>query len=209
MKVLVIGAGGRTGRLIVDRARAAGHLVTGLLRRAPDAKHPLPSGVSVVEGDAQNPLTLRDAMEGCEAVIDAIASSKPYLDTDLETSTAKAILEVMPAVGAKRLLVISAMGMGESKLQAGFLYAKVLMPTFLRGIVKDKTGMEAEVMGSGVAWTIVRPPILSNGAATGLVHVVPQGQMAHAVTRADVAQFLVDALGSERYLGQAVTIANR
>lgn len=209
MKVLVLGARGKTGRLVVDRALAAGHTVTALVHsHEGEDEHPLPESVSVVHGDAQNPSRLRSAMEGVEGVIDVIGGTKPFLTTDLETSTAKVVLEVMQETGAKRLIAVSALGVGDSRENTSFLYEHIFMPVFLRGIIEDKNNMEAAVKKSDLEWVIVRPPVLNDHAATGAVHIFARGEEAHKITRADLAQFLVDQLTSPEYLGQAITIAN-
>ena len=209
MKVLVIGAGGKTGRLVVEKAVTAGHTVTALIHSAEDAeKHPFPSSVEVVTGDVRNPTRLRTAMEGCEGVIETLGGSTPFLDTDLETSAARSILEVMKQVGAKRLVVISVMGAGDSKDQAGFFYEHLLMPVFLRGAMKDKNAMEGEVRHSDVDWVLVRPPVLSDSDPTGSIRTVPAGEKGHKITRGDLAQFLVEQLRVDTYLRQAVVIEN-
>lgn len=100
------------------------------------------------------------------------------------------------------------MGIGESSEQAPFWYEHLLMPTFLRGSTKDKIAMETTVQTSGLQFVIARPPLLTEDAATGVVMVVPQGSKGHKITRADLAQFLVDQLSGDKYLGQAVVVAN-
>ncbi len=209
MRVLVVGAGGKSGRLVVEKAVLAGHSVTALVHSQEDAKsHPFAGEVKLVTGDVHDRPLLRSAMEGCEGVIDAIGGSTPYRDTDLESTAARAVLDTMEQTGAKRLIVISVLGAGESKAQTGFFYEHLLMAVFLRGAMKDKNAMEAEVRGSSVAWTLVRPPVLSDADATGSVKIVPEGETAHKITRADLAQFLVDQLESDAYLNQAVTVEN-
>ena len=209
MKILVVGAAGKTGRLVVDRALAAGHQVVALVHSPEDEeKHPLPSGAEVIHGDVQNPTRLEHAMQGCTAVIDTLGGKTPWKATELEANAAKVVLEVMARVGAKRLIVISVVGAGTSKDQAPWAYEHILMPTYLRGAVKDKDAMEAEVSHSNVEWVLVRPPVLNDHEPTGSVRVVPTGEIAHKITRADLAQFLVDQLTSNQYLGQAVTVAN-
>jgi putative NADH-flavin reductase len=211
MKVLVVGAAGKTGRLVVERALAAGHQVTGLVHTndpKEEEKHPYPAGMDAVHGDVRNPSRLETAMEGHDAVIDTLGGKTPFKDTDLESSAARVVIEGMAKVGAKRLIVISVMGVGESKEQAGFFYEHMLMPVFLRGALKDKTAMEDELNHSGLEWVLVRPPMLSDSDATGSVKMVPEGETAHKITRGDLAQFLVDQLTNDTYLGQTVTIAN-
>ena len=215
MKVLVIGAGGKTGKLVVEKALAAGHLVTALLHSDPtDDQHKddkkkeaaLPPQVQLFHGDVRNPTKLGQALEGQEAVIDCIGGTKPFLTTDRETAAAKVVIDGMKRNGVKRLIVTSALGEGSSIAQTGFFYEHLLMPVFLRGIVEDKKNMEAEVEHSGLDFTIVRPSILTDGEEMGKTHVVVGGETAHKVPRAGVAEFLVEQLTSGAYLGQAVTI---
>ena len=209
MKILVVGATGKTGRLVVDRALAAGHMVVALVHDPKDTeRNPLPTGAGIVHGDVQNPTRLEHAMQGCEAVIDTLGGKTPWKATELEANAAQVVLEVMDRVDAKRLIVISVLGAGESKEQAPWMYEHILMPTFLHGAIPDKNKMESEVRASHVEWVLVRPPVLNDDEPKGSVQVIPPGEIAHKITRADLAQFLVDQLTSDRYLGQAVTIAN-
>jgi len=100
------------------------------------------------------------------------------------------------------------MGVGESKEQAPFWYEHLLMPTFLRGTVEDKTAMEAEVRGAGVPFVLVRPPLLTDDAPTGQFRVLSEQATGHKISRADLAEFLVTQVEGELYVGQAVTVVN-
>ena len=205
MKVLVFGATGKTGGLVVDRALARGHEVTVLVRDAGRFTKP---GVRVVTGDATRREDVREAMRGQDAVIEAIGGTTPYKATRLETDSVRNIIAAMRAEGAKRLIVVSMMGIGGSRAQAPFWYKYLLMPTFLHGSTADKTVKEDEVRRSGLEYMIARPPILKDGAATGVVKVLGLGETGHAITRADLAEFLVDQLEGDEYVGQAVTVVN-
>ena len=83
------------------------------------------------------------------------------------------------------------------------------MPTFLRGVVKDKAGMEAVVQASDLDWIIVRPAGLTDGDHKPVRIITPESQeKVRFITRADVASFLLAQLTSDEYLRQAVGIAN-
>jgi uncharacterized protein YbjT (DUF2867 family) len=166
------------------------------------------AGVRVLAGDATKAADVRAAMRGQDAVIDAIGGTTPYKATRLESSSVYNIVEAMRAEGARRLIVVSMMGIGESRAQAPFWYKYLLMPTFLRGSTPDKRAMEGKVRASGLDYVIVRPPILKDGPATGRVLVLSAGETGHAITRGDLGQFLVDQLENETYLGHAVTVVN-
>ena len=204
MNVLVFGAAGKTGNLVLEKARAAGHTVTAFVHN-PNF-HAI--GVRLRTGDAGNLSDVRDAVASQDAVIDTIGGKTPYKATDLEASAARNIVAAMQAEGVRRLLVVSMMGVGDSAEQAPFWYKHLLLPTFLRGATPDKTNMEAAVRSSDIDYTIARPPILSDDPAKGSYQVIPAPTKAHKITRADLAQFLVDQLTSNSYLKQAVVVAN-
>ncbi len=205
MKVLIFGAAGKTGSLVVGKALAAGHAVSVFVR---DGFHGANADIHVITGDASNAAEVRSALQGQEAVIDTIGGDTPYKSTDLESTAARNIIDAMQAEGAKRLVVISMMGIGDSKEQTPFWYEHILMPLFLKGADKDKTAMEAEVKASGLEFVIARPPLLIDEPATQQVKVLKAAETGHKITREDLAQFLVDQLGVTEWLGQAVTVVN-
>jgi len=206
MNVLIIGAAGKTGSIVVERAVAAGHVVTAFVRDA--ATYRAPANVRVVAGDATDQASLDTAMAGQDAVIDTIGGKTPYRKTSLERSVAGAVVASMKANGAKRIIVISAFGVGESADQVSWFVEHVIVPTWLRGSTADKAATEAIVRASGIAFVIVRPAMLTDDAATGNVKVFQGHDIAHKITRADVAQFCVDQLTNDEHVGRAVTIAN-
>ncbi len=211
MKVLVFGANGKTGEKVVEAALRKGHHVTVFVRDAGKIGADstlMDRRVDIATGDATNPTDVRKAMLGQEAVIDAIGGASPYKDTELERSAVHAILGCMEEAGVKRLVVVSMMGIGDSVEEAPFWYRRLMMPTFLRGATKDKTAMEEEVKAHGVEFVIARPPLLTDGEATGSVKVIEQGETGHKITRADLAEWMVAQLGSDAFVGQAVTVVN-
>ncbi|CAN5706012.1 SDR family oxidoreductase [soil metagenome] len=206
MKVLILGASGKTGSAVVERALAKGHEVTVLVR---DSRKFTKSGVEVLTGDATKRGDVVRAMKGQDAVIESIGGTTPYKATSLETASVQNIIHAMQQGGARRLVVVSMMGIGESRDQAPFWYRYLLMPTFLHGSTKDKTRMEEEVMKSGLSYVIARPPILTDEPATGTIRVIGKGMTGHSISRADLANFLVDQLEDDSNLGRAVTVVNK
>jgi putative NADH-flavin reductase len=203
MNVLIFGANGKTGKLVVEKALAVGHTVTAFLRTAAEIPN-----VRVVTGDASDPASVRTAVAGQQTVIDTIGGKTPWKSTTLERVAASNIIAAMQAESARRLIVVSMMGLGSSRPQAPFWYRSLLMTTFLHGSTADKTAMETAVTASDLDYTIVRPPILTEDAATGSILAPTPPAKAHKITRADLAQFLVDQITSTQYLKQDVVVAN-
>ncbi len=204
-KILIFGAGGKTGSLVVERALAAGHTVTVFTHE--QAREPQPN-MRIVTGDAADAAAVRSAVAGQDAVIDTIGGKTPWLDKAIESTAARNIVEAMKAEAVRRLIVISFMGLGDSAEQAPFWYEHLLLPTFLHGATKDKARMEAEVTSSGLDFVIARPPLLTDDPATGSYRIIPPEEKGHKITRADLADFLVAQLTSDTYLNQAVLVAN-
>lgn len=205
MKVLVLGANGGTGRQAVNRAVETGHKVSVLVRHDNFA---YPAGVRVIIGDALNPENVLRAMYLQDAVIECIGGNAPWMHQTLERKAMENIVDAMKESGTRRLLVISAMGVAESARHSPWWYQLFVVPTFLRGIVADKKAMEKVVRESSLDWIIVRPPILTHGAATGEVKVLRTGETGHSITRADLAEWLVAQLESEEYLKQSIVLVN-
>ena len=80
MKILVLGATGATGQLIVRDAAASGHSVVALVRAK--ARSDLP-GAELIEGDARDEGTLARALDGCDAVVSALGTGMGFREVEL------------------------------------------------------------------------------------------------------------------------------
>lgn len=208
MKILVIGAGGGTGEEVLGQAVERGHEVTAFVHHADDFS--APPAIRVVQGDVLDAQAVQQAVAGQDAVIDTLGGHTPWKNTSLETNAARNIIDAMQGHDVSRLIVVSAIGVGETKDLVPGWYEKLIMPTLLRGAMQDKEAMEPEVEASGLAWTLVRPGHLVEGQRTGNVRFFEpgQGETAHKITRADVAAFMLDVLEQEKFVKQAVNIAS-
>jgi uncharacterized protein YbjT (DUF2867 family) len=205
MNVIIFGGTGKTGSLVVERALTKGHTVTVLVRDPIKFTRP---NVRVFAGNATNPSDVLAAMHGQNAVIETIGGTTPWKSTRLEADSIHAIIHAMQEESARRLISISMMGIGDSLAQTPFWYRYLLMPTFLHGSTQDKTHKEAAITADHVEYVIVRPPILKDSPATGQVHILAPNAIGHAITRADLANFLVDQLETDANLNRAVTVVN-
>ena len=90
---------------------------------------------------------------------------------------------------------------------ANFVWNRVLRPLFWR-IYSDMTVMELVVTESDLDWTIVRPPQLTDGPATGNVVAehdrIPQGKP--VVPREDLARFILESLERGSHIRQRPVI---
>jgi putative NADH-flavin reductase len=207
MKLLVLGAGGKTGSAVVQQAVAAGHQVTAFVHHADDYHGP--AGVTIKEGDATDADAVAAAVAGQDAVIDTIGGKTPYKSNiTLEDEVAKAVVAAMQRHAVRRLLVTSMVGEGDSVANAS-VFLRILLKTFLRGATADKAAMERDVEASGLDWTIARPAVLNDDPATGDVRVFDPatGIKAHKIARADLAAWLVAQLSNTEFVHRAITVA--
>ncbi len=203
MKVVVFGASGRTGRLVVEQALAKKHAVTAFVRDAASLglEHPK---LRVEVGDALDPFDVARAIAGQEAVVSAIGprSGQPQ---NVCSESIHLIIAEMKRQGAARLLCITV----PEDTGTGFLFEQIVRPLFLKDIYADKERQEAAIYKSGLDWTIVRPPLLKEGPQTGgyrlALGTTPTGGW--QISRADVAHFIVNELVRPDYVHQSVSIA--
>jgi putative NADH-flavin reductase len=202
MRLLILGATGGTGRALLEQARTRGHGVTAFVRSPQKLGGPH-DGVTVLRGDPLNVTELRAVLPGHEAVLSALGAPGPGRTTILRDS-GRATVEAMHAAGTRRLLVVSVAALFDN---AGFVPA-LFRRTILRNIVADAAEMERAIMDSDLDWTIARPPRLTNGPLTKRYRVadgrLPRGKI--WVSRADVADFLLNELEDRRHIHEIVGV---
>ena len=207
MNLVIFGATGGTGRLLVEQALEQGHNVTAFARNpaAVTAQHP---NLKVVQGDALDYASVEPVVKGKEAVLSALGVRKLGRTTVLSEGT-RNILMAMEQHGVKRLIVESSLGVGDSKGQFPW-YLGIMVRVFLRNIYADKEVQERFIRASGVDWTIVRPAGLTNGPRTGVYRQwvgVPDSPIKGWISRADVAEFMLRQLNDDTHLRQAVGLS--
>lgn len=206
-KILVLGATGPTGRLIVGEALRRGHVVTALVR-SPDPVADS-TGVRYVEGDARDENALREALAGNDVVISALGTpASPFKEVTLLSEATRALVAAMRHKDVTRLIAITGVGAGDTRGHGGFVFDRLVYPLLLRNVYADKNRQERVIRDSGLDWTIVRPAVLNNKPARGQVRALTELSGFHGgtVARADVAQFLLDQVGSDRWSHRAPLI---
>ena len=209
MRILIIGASQGTGALAVQEAVNRGHAVTAFARN-PQRLVLESSNLTRVSGNFHELESLRSAIPGHDAVV--VTASATSLRTFKEnpnyfsSGTENAIV-AMKEFGVRRLVVLSALGVGESVQLANFVLKALVINWLLKIPFQDHERQEQLVKGSGLDWVIARPSRLTNGPARKQyekrVAIEPVPSM---ISRADVAGFLIDACESQQWVGKAVQL---
>lgn len=205
MKVLVLGATGGTGRLIVRGAVAKNHSVVALVRSTARADLP---GAALIEGDARNENILGRALDGCDAVVSALGTGIGFRKVSLLAEATRALVTAMTRHGVRRLVCTSALGVGDSRGHGGFVFDRLFQPLLLSQAYKDKNRQEAVIHASSLDWVVLRPAMLTDEPARGSVRAVSDlaGVNGGKVARADVARFVVDQLTTDTWLRRTPVI---
>ncbi|WP_334538539.1 NAD(P)-dependent oxidoreductase [Bradyrhizobium sp. AZCC 2230] len=207
-KILVLGATGGTGRLIVSQAVARGYDVTVLARSAEKARDL--KGAKFVAGDARDETALRQALQGRDAVVSALGTAaSPFREVTLLSTATRALVNAMKAERVSRLVCITGMGAGDSAGHGGFLFNNLLFPLLLRNVYADKDRQEAIVSGSGLDWVLVRPAVLNDKRGRGTIRAVTDLSGFHggSIAREDVARFVLDQLCDDAWLHRSPLIS--
>jgi len=204
----IFGSSGATGRVLVSHALKKGFNVRTLVRKKSSVVFE-PGGVAVVEGALSSQENVLATLHGCDAVICVFGPRPPYADIFCEHATS-IIVAAMQQSGMQRLLCQTGGMIGEYR-ENRTLPFQLMADMFKRHspqVASDRVGQERVVMHSGLAWTIVKPPRLTDGAAKGKWQAGKEVRlgMLSSISRDDLADFLLSETMSPQYVGQAVFV---
>ena len=208
-RVLIIGASRGIGLEAVRQALDAGHSVRAFSRSADRIaiSHP---ALEKVSGDALAAADVTAAARGVDAVIQVlgVGVGELFRPVRLFSEATRILIEAMAATGVKRLIAVTGFGAGDSRGSMS-LFERVPFRLLLGRAYDDKDVQERQIRGSALDWTIVRPGMLTNGARTGRyqVLVAPGAWRNGAISRADVADFLVRQIEDRAFIHQAPVLA--
>jgi putative NADH-flavin reductase len=207
MKLALFGATGRTGGLVMERALQAGHQVTALVRD-PDKQRYSKSGLRIIQGDAREAKAVADTVNGADTVISALGS-----DGDTLTLFGRNAIAAMERLDIKRIVSL----IGASIVQPGDVTSinlsmlRVITRTLGGKIVTDGEVHAKDLASSKLDYTLVRPPRLTDGAASGRISHGLSLKLGptSSISRADLAAFLLEVALDGRYLRAAPMVASR
>jgi uncharacterized protein YbjT (DUF2867 family) len=209
LNILVIGASQGTGALTVRTALDRGHRVTAFARSPQKLVLDHPQ-LKKVTGDFHQAASLEAAVPGHDAVIvTASANSlRAFKENPRYFSQGTGYtIAAMKMAGLRRLAVLSALGVGESRPLLNPIVRALTVGWLLKAPFEDHERQEEQVRASGLDWVIARPGRLSNRQARGrYVKKTAIGSVPSSISRGDVADFLVDACEVPTWVGHAVQL---
>jgi uncharacterized protein YbjT (DUF2867 family) len=215
--ILLYGATGRTGGLILDYALQQGYAVTALVR-SPEKLTVHADHLTVIQGQPTNLADVRRAMQGCDAVISALAALNESEILSFKKLPARHILEttmrhtiaVMGELGLTRIVSLSSIGASESRPLAPWYMRLMIRLTNFKLVFADHAGQEALLRQSNLDWTLVRPVALNNNAEIGqLVVGYDATPSPFKMSRRQLAKFMVDCLQSRDFIRKAPLLSEK
>jgi putative NADH-flavin reductase len=220
MHLTIVAATGGIGRQLVQQALAAGHEVTAVVRN-PDK---ITAPVRIVQADLSHPdeVALQGAVKGTDAILSGLGA-RTNAEAGVAWRGTQALVDAARATDVRRLVVVSAApigtvpspgnphpprhdpGDGFFMRQLGARFAR----TAFRTHYADLARMEDVVRGSGLDWTISRPPKLTDKPLTGHYRTALGRNVrgGFSVSRADVAHQMLHCLDQPETIRQIVGLA--
>ena len=223
MRILILGANGRTGQLATSKALEHGHTVTALVRRPSSMQ--AQQGLVVIEGTPLSQADIEKAFSATpddpvQAVLVTLNNprasdnpfSKPIAPPYFIRDSVRNVTTVMRNHGVKEIIIMSSVGIGNSFSQIPWITKLLFRYTNMRSVMGDHDALDAVIHEShDLDWTLVRPTMLKDGGAAPIRELGEIGEgvgLFDATTRASVAEFMVRAVEADTWTKKAVVITN-
>lgn len=216
VKILLLGATGRTGKCIIEEAVKRGHKISAIARVAEKLKS---FDIEITEGTPYDYKTVEKAIGGCDAVINTLnvsrKSDNPWAKLrspeDMISKSAANALKAMEKSGIKRFVALSTIGAGRSWKTSPAILKFIVSVSNMKYAFWDHGRQEALLENSDMDYSICRAPMLSDkpnargAAATGEGHK----PAATVLSRQAAAAFFLDIIENKKHIRQTVSLSNK
>jgi len=202
--IALFGGTGKTGRRVLDRALAAGYEVRALVRD-PAKLQVASERLTVIRGDVLDAASVDETVAGSDAVLALFGQVKGSPPT-LQTDGTKLIVDAMQQHGVRRIVTLSGGGLraeGFDKPKAADKIIRFLLKTISGHVLKDAENHLAVLQTSGLDWTVVRGPRLTEAPGKGAYRVAWVGVNGSTqISRDDLADFILTQVDDRTFVGK-------
>ncbi|MDT7830831.1 NAD(P)H-binding protein [Flavobacteriaceae bacterium S356] len=215
MKILLLGATGRTGKQVLKIAVERGYHITCLVRNPSKIK--ASDSVTVIKGNPNNQEDLVSALQNNSHIISVLNVSRvsdfPWAPLRTPKKYMSEVLSKLVALSntdtIKRVAVCSAWGVSETKKDIPFWFRWLIYSSNIGAAYRDHERQEKILEESNLDWTIVRPVGLTNTTKDQIVKEsfdnTPNPKL--TIGRKAVASYLLDCLKMDSMIGKKVVIS--
>jgi len=206
MKIVVFGASGKTGSLLVEDVLKAGFEVVAYVRKKESIKS-VHSNLRIVEGQLNDSEKLKSAISGSDVCISTLGGNSLTKHSSEIIQGIENIVRIMEAEGIKRLIYLSSFGTGDSRFYMPQPARFLILDILLRIPIADHNTNENRIMKSKLQWTIIQPGSLTDGAKTeNIKHGSDKTKLKGSakISRQNVASFILMQLTDNNYINKSV-----
>lgn len=219
--ILILGASGRTGRMVLAEALKRGFLVVALVRKQsslePHANLTIVEGTPLELGDVQK--AFKAARTPVSALVSTLGqtrkSGNPWAQPTspplfMADATRNAITTIQQTGLPVKLVIMSLLGVGDSQKNNNFLLRWVFNNSAMSQTIEDGDAVDKLVKASGLEFVLVRSSALMGEKVTPVQDLGDQGELAGcmpSISPAMVADFLLDAVESDQWNGRTPVIS--
>ncbi|MGB3777046.1 MAG: SDR family oxidoreductase [Tunicatimonas sp.] len=198
--IALFGGSGRTGQPFLTQALAKGYAVKALVR-SPEKITTQHEHLTLVKGDVLNYDDVRNTVADTDVVVSVFGHVKGSPEW-LQTNGTKNIVQAMKEVKVNRIISLSGGGLPFEKDEPKFADKAIrfIMKVAVPKVLNDAIEHAKVLRNSGLEWTIVRGPRLTDDPKKGDYRVGWVGVNASSkVGRADLADFIVRLVEDTQY----------
>lgn len=215
MKILLLGATGRTGKLIIEEAIKRGHKISAIAGDPDKLKN---YDIEITQGTPYDYETVEKAINGCEAVINTLnvsrKSDSPWAPLrapkDMISRSAFNAIQAMGKIGIRRFVALSTIGAGRSWKTSPGILKFIVTVSNLKHAFQDHGKQEEILENSSIDYTICRAPMLSaEKNSTGAI-ATPEGTKPanKVLSRNSAAEFFIRIIENNEHIREVLSLSN-
>jgi uncharacterized protein YbjT (DUF2867 family) len=216
MKILLLGATGRTGKLIIEEAIKRGHKISAIARDPEKLKD---LKIEITQGTPYDYETVEKAINGCDAVINTLnvsrKSDNPWASLaaprDMISKSASNAIKAMEKAGVKRFVALSTLGAGRSWKTSPAILKFIVSISNLKFAFLDHGRQEEILENSAIDYTICRAPMLSDKKNdTGAMATPEINKPSNMIlSRNSAAEFFLKIIENNEHIRETISISNK
>ena len=216
MKILLLGATGRTGKQVIEEALKRGHEISAIARDPEKLKD---FKIEITRGTPYDYETVEKAILGCEAVINTLnvsrKSDSPWAPLaaprDMISKSAFHAVMAMEKAGVKRFVALGAIGAGRSWKTIPGILKLIVSISNLRFAFQDHGKQEEILQNSALNYTICRAPMLSDKKNDTRAVATLEGSKpsSHILSRNSAAEFFIRIIEDGEYIKETISLSNK
>ena len=206
-RLAIFGISGRTGHELARVAGIKGWEVCGFVRPTSKGEGAVIHG-RIVRGNFEDFDRVVETIADSQAVCCMIGPRPPYTDVFCATATA-AIIAAMKQANCKRLVCQTGAMIGPAPNRSRPMeWMARAFATWHPQVMRDREEQERLVELSGLDWTIVKPPLLTDSSPQGQAQASSSLRVGllSKVSRASLAAFILDEIQTGRFVRQRIFV---